>query len=164
MIIDFPPGTKLDWVPRGPNSGAPGGQHGVTHGPHAQPPPPGPPKLILPGSQAASTFQNAQATGQGRRFRVTIDKRMSDGRYRVTCDDTMETAWVDEGELEPLDAVTRLGDTVGPRGKSLEDALGEIEDEVHTCVDCQQPIQGMVHWRGQEARDEECRNKRLGLA
>lgn len=162
--MSWPEGMKLDWVPRSRESGAPGGQHGVSHGPHVKPiTPDQQKKLILNPSQATSSFQKAQELGQGRRFRCTIDKKMSDGRYRVTLDDTLETAWVEGHELEPLDSVTALGDLVGPRGKSLEDALDAIPDEVHECVDCGQPIQGSVYWRGKEARDEACRNKKLGL-
>ncbi len=158
----YPPGSKLDWVPRGDASGAPGGDHGTSVGPHAL----GPKKpegLILPGTPAATAFNNATQTGQGRRYRVTVDKKMSDGRYRVILDDTLDTAWVEESELEGLDAITRLGDTVGPRGRSLEDALSDIVDDVHICHDCEEPIQGTIHWMGKQARCDDCRNKKLGL-
>ena len=39
-----------------------------------------------------------------------------------------------------------------------------IPDEVRICEDCQLPIQGIVHWCGQEPRCDDCRNKKLGLA
>ncbi|HET6497221.1 MAG TPA: hypothetical protein VFH61_17880 [Thermoleophilia bacterium] len=169
----YPPGAKADWVPRSASSGSPGGQHGATHGPHAKPKPPSAPQIIMPGSsqaqptivpatQAQNAFDKAREEGAGRRFRVTIDKKMSDGQYRVTCDDTLETAWVDVHELEPLDSISQLGDLVGPRGKSLKDGLDEIEDEVFECFDCGQPIVGSVYWMGKQARDEGCRNKKLG--
>ena len=175
-IERFAPGMKVDWVPLSAESGAPGGDHGAAHGPHAKPQPPQQPQIILPGSpaanpqisfapsQAQNAFDKAREEGAGRRFRATIDKKMSDGRWRITCDDTLETAWVEEGELEQLDSISQLGDLVGPRGKSLKDALDAIEDDVYDCHDCELPIRGSVYWMGKQSRCEDCRNKKLGLA
>jgi len=160
----FAPGMKVDWVPRSPASGAPGGQLGATHGPHAKPTPPPDPKLIINPSQAQVAFDKAREEGTGLRFRATIDTKLSDGRYRITCDDTLETAWVEEGELEVLDSISQLGDIVGPRGRSLQNGLDEIAAEVFICHDCEEPIQGSVHWMGKQARCGDCRNKKLGLA
>jgi len=144
------PGDRVDFVPQPGCSYGPGG----THGSHD-----------LPKDHLLSSFDKAIQEGQGVRKKATVDRVITnpDGTttLRLILDDGLEFAWAPPQAVEPLDSVSRLGDVLGRR--DLKDVLNEMEDERPVCADCEQPIEGLVHWCGNEARCDSCRNKKLGL-
>jgi len=144
------PGDRVDFCPQPGCSYGPGGQHA---------------SAALPKDHMLTAFDKAIQEGQGVRKRAVVDRVITnpDGTttIRLMLDDSMEFVWAPPHTIEPLDSVSRLGDVVGRR--DLKEALDEIENEVYVCADCDQPIEGLVHWCGNEARCDACRCKRLGL-
>jgi hypothetical protein len=159
MIIlpKFRPGDRVDYVYRGLRGGSgPGGQFGSMQGGISQ-------TIKKAGdAEARNAFERAIEEKEGTRKRATIDAMVSEIEYRLIIEDSNELVWAHPHEIEALDPVSKLGDLVGVNSKTLQSGLDDIEDEVHICVDCNQPIEGVVNWLGKETRCDPCRNKALG--
>lgn len=83
-------------------------------------------KLSL-GVGAQNAFQKAKEEAQGSRRRAVIDHIVDENEIRIMLCDTMELMWVSPLDLEPLDAVSVLADTL--TSKSLKEQLNELETE-----------------------------------
>ncbi len=154
---NFKVGDKVDYVYRGVRGGSgPGGQWPI-QGALAE-------KIKAHDDKTVKdAFSNALEEKEGTRKRAQIDAIVSEEEIRLIIEDTGDIVWAHPSEIEPVDAVSALGDIVGSRSKSLQDGLEEIEDEEVVCADCAQKIEGMVWWAVSEARCTPCRNKKLGL-
>ena len=154
----FKVGDKVDYVYRGLRGGSgPGGMHGSLQGSLAK-------KIDQAGDQAVKhAFSKALEEKEGVRRRGQVDAVISDEEIRLVLENG-DLVWAHPSELDRVDAVSALGDIVGPRSRSFKDALDEIEDEAVICTDCKEPIKGSVWWASKEARCTGCRNKKLGLA
>ena len=186
MIIQrFKPGDRVDYVYKGLRGGSgPGGQYGApvsTKGksivvPQAIPPFAGIPgtgapapgggfQLAIPGTSATSAFQKAVEEGKGVRRRGVVDSIMDphdgDSEVRVLLYDSMDYVWAHPAELEALDAVSQLGDVIGPNGRGLNESL-TADDTRDTCKDCGEEITGEVMRMGFSKRCVPCHERKLG--
>jgi len=174
FIQRFKSGDRVDYVYKGLRGGSgPGGQFGAlqqsqqkaTQG--KQIVLPGGQTAHLPGTQAQNAFQKATEEGEGTRRRGCIDSLVEpdnpEGDIRVLLYDSMEYIWAHPAELEPLDAVSRLGDVVGPNGRGLAESINP-EDTKNYCKDCKEEITGEVIRFGFSKRCAPCHNKKLGKA
>jgi hypothetical protein len=113
--------------------------------------------LALPGS-VLNPLTKAKQEASGGRKRAVVDRVIDDDTIRLMLCDDCSYVWASPNEIEALDPVSQLGDILAT---PLKDGLSEPDDVV-VCMDCDQPIDGLVHWMGKEARCGECRTKRLG--
>ena len=155
----YSPGEHVDYVYKGLRGGAgPGGQYGLPvsakaekqipvpqpiqtfHGiPGTTQAPNGQHMLAVPGTKSEKAFQKAIEVGQGARRRAIVDAKISDTEYRLMLRDNQEIVWAHVNEIEALDAISTLGDLVGPGGKSYQDLMDKEDPTVH-CADCQKPL------------------------
>jgi hypothetical protein len=173
FIQRFRQGDRVDYVYKGLRGGSgPGGDHGAlqmsqqkaTQG--QQIVLPGGQTAHLPGTQAQNAFQKAIEEKEGTRRRGYIDAVCEpdeeEGDIRVYLYDKEEYVWAHPSELEQLDAISQLGDVVGPNGRSLHDSL-EPDDTKDYCKDCEVEIKGEVQRMGFSKRCLPCHNKKLGI-
>lgn len=152
----FSPGDLVDYVYKGTRGGAgPGGQYGLPvstqstqinmqqplqpfHGiPGTTQTPSGQHMLAVPNAASKSMFQKAIEEGKGARRRAVVDARLSDTEYRLMIRDSGDIVWAHVEEMEPLDAISNLGDLVGPGGKTLGDLANATEGfDIPKCADC----------------------------
>lgn len=119
----FRVGDHVDYVCRNVRGGpGPGGSHGDIEAPTKS-------------SLASETFRKAGEEAHGVRKRAVVDAQVSDTEYRLLLRDNQETVWADASEIEPLDAISAIGDLVGAGGRSLRDLLDD-DDLIPTCADC----------------------------
>lgn len=101
-------------------------------------------KLTL-GTGAQNAFQKAKEEAKGARRRAVVDHVVSDEEIRIMLVDTMELVWCSPLDLEPLDAVSVLADTI--TSKSLQEQLNELAVE-----EAAQKAQGVIRPDGEAAK------------
>ncbi len=150
----FTVGQTVDYVYNGARGGAgPGGQYGqpvstkeksiaVTQpiAPFAGipgttgPAPGGGFQLAIPDGHSSSLFQKAIEESQGARRRAVVDAVLDDNEYRLMLRDG-QMVWAHASEVQTLDAISKLGDVVGPGSKTVKDLLPK-DAFVPACADC----------------------------
>jgi len=182
---NYAPGTHVDYVFKGIRGGCgPGGDFGAPISAEGKtiavqqpvqpfagipgttgPAPGGGFSLAIPGTQASSAFQKAVEEGTGARRRAVIDEKVSDTEYRLLLR-TGELVWADYREIEPLDAISKLGDLVGPASRGIGDLLAD-DHLVPECADCDVKLPNEEDQRTLNGvgriRCAPCFDKKLGL-
>lgn len=66
----------------------------------------------------------------GTRQAAVVDQVVDETTIRLLLMNSMEYVWAAPSEVQEPEVIDRLADLAGPEGRSLEDALEEMEDDV----------------------------------